>query len=216
MFGKMDYRNIDCMEGMKEYSDNYFELAIVDPPYGIKINKQSLGEGGGVYRGKKTYKRGNWDNKVPDKEYFDELMRVSKNQIIWGGNYYNLGKTTCYLVWDKNNGGSDFADAELAWTSFSSPVRLFKYTWSGFIQGNMKEKEYRIHPTQKPAALYKWLLQNYAKEGYKILDTHVGSGSSIIACLDLGFDVTGFELDKEYYDKSMKRITDFTDQGKLF
>ena len=199
--------NENNMDLMARYPDKYFELAIVDPPYGINISKQSLGEGGGLYRQPKKYKRGDWDKKPPTKEYFEELFRISKNQIIWGANHF-LGKTSpAWIFWDKNNGDSDFADGELAWTSFNKPIRKFKYTWSGFIQEKMgRYKEERIHPTQKPVTLYKWLLKNYAKEGDKILDTHLGSGSIAIACWDMGFDLTACELDKDYYEAAMKRL----------
>jgi len=210
--------NIDCMIGMSRYPDKYFQLAIVDPPYGIEITKQGLGEGGrGVYRKPKTYKRGEWDSLTPTEEYFNELQRVSINQIIWGGNYFELHPTPCFIFWDKNNGGSDFADGELAWTSFKSPIRKFKYTWRGFIQGKMGEfRETRIHPTQKPIDLYKWLLRNYAKPGDKILDTHGGSMSSVIACIDGGFSITCFELDKVYFDAGNKRIENHIKQLSLF
>jgi len=208
--------NQDCFEAMKEMSDNQFDLAIVDPPYGINITKQSLGEGGGLYRKPKKYKRGNWDVNTPNKDYWSQLFRVSKNQIVWGGNYFDLPPTPCYLFWDKNNGGSDFADGELAWTSFKSPVRKFKYTWSGFIQDKKTGvREERIHPTQKPEGLYRWLLMNYAKEGDKILDTHLGSGSIAIACHNLGYDLEGYELDKEYYDNALKRIKEHQSQLRL-
>ncbi|MCF8218758.1 MAG: site-specific DNA-methyltransferase [Bacteroidales bacterium] len=207
----------DGEKAIKEYPDNYWDLALVDPPYGIKIGNQSLGEGGGLYRKPKKYKKGKWDDRTPTNDYFDELFRVSKNQIIWGGNYYNLKGTSCYIIWDKNNGDSDFADAELAWTSFKSPIRIFKYTWSGFIQQKMgKNKETRIHPTQKPVALYQWLLHNYAKPGNKILDTHLGSGSIAIACWNYGFDLDAYEIDRDYYDAAMKRFKTHTAQQKLF
>jgi site-specific DNA-methyltransferase (adenine-specific) len=212
------FENKDCMEGMREYPDKFFDLAIVDPPYGI-------GEDGASNHSRsrlanaKVYSPKGWDRETPPEEYFKELFRVSKNQIIWGGNYF-LDKikvpTPCMIVWDKENGDNDFADCELAWSSFQSAVRKFRYRWAGMLQGNMKEKEVRIHPTQKPAALYKWLLQNYAKKGDKILDTHVGSASSLIACIDLGFDYVGFEIDKEYYDNACKRIENFKSQLKLF
>lgn len=154
-----DFFNRDCMEGMAEYPDKFFDLAIVDPPYGIDISRQSLGDGGGLYRQQK-YKRGNWDKEQPRKDYFIELERVSVNQIIWGGNYFSVTPTPCWLVWDKNNGGSDFADCELAWSSFKSPVRKFRYTWSGFIQRKMglnKEKKSIPPKSQLPytAGFYK-------------------------------------------------------------
>jgi site-specific DNA-methyltransferase (adenine-specific) len=199
--------NEDCMIGMARYPDKYFDLAIVDPPYGI-------GEDGSKNhtRGKlaiaKNYKSfaGN-DISAPDINYFNELIRISKNQIVWGANHFinNIPyNSSCWIVWDKDNTG-DFADAELAYTSFKSAVRIFKFRWNGMLQQNMKDKEQRIHPTQKPVALYKWLLQNYAKQGDKILDTHLGSGSSRIAAFEMGFDFTAFEFDKEYFETQEKR-----------
>jgi len=148
------FYNLDCMEGMKEFPDKYFDLAIVDPEYGIGVTSMNLGEGGGLYRAPKTYKRGDWDSVPPDKTYFIELMRVSKNQIIWGGNHFELQPSRGWVFWDKNNGSSDFSDGELAWTCFDKPLRKFTYTWSGFIQGKMgANRESRIHPTQKTRCL---------------------------------------------------------------
>ena len=209
--------NEDCMSALKSMRENEFELAIVDPPYGIGINKQSLGEGGGLYRQPKTYKRGDWDYNIPTDKYFIELQKHTHNQIVWGGNYYNLYPTPCYIVWDKNNGATDFADCELAWTSFKSPVRKYKYTWSGFVQQKMgKDKESKIHPTQKPIQLYKWLLKNYAKENDRILDTHLGSGSIAIACWEMGFDLVGYELDTDYFEATCKRLNDHFNQQTIF
>ena len=200
------FYNMDCMEGMKHIPDKYFELAIVDPPYGIGMDGGNIG---GSNLGKaKDYTKKQWDDKAPDKEYFNELIRVSKKQIIWGANHF-ISKipfdSSCWIVWDKLNSGN-FADCELAYTNFDTAVRKFEFRWNGMLQGNMKDKEIRIHPTQKPVALYKWLLQNYAKEGDKILDTHVGSASSLIACHQMGFDYIGFELDKEYYKLANERL----------
>ena len=208
--------NEDCMEGMARYPDNYFDLAIVDPPYGIGE------DGGDKKRGTKSIKtpihnKKNWDSEPPKIEYFNQLLRVSKNQIIWGANHFikNIPyNSSCWIVWDKDNTG-DFADAELAYTSFKSAVRIFKFRWNGMLQQNMKDKEQRIHPTQKPVALYKWLLQNYAKQGDKILDTHLGSGSSRIAAYEMGFDFTAFELDKEYFEAQEKRYNNHISQLKL-
>jgi site-specific DNA-methyltransferase (adenine-specific) len=208
--------NEDCMEGMARYPDNYFDLAIVDPPYGIGE------DGGDKKRGTKSiktpiYNKKNWDSEPPKIEYFNQLLRVSKNQIIWGANHFikNIPyNSSCWIVWDKDNTG-DFADAELAYTSFKSAVRIFKFRWNGMLQQNMKEKEQRIHPTQKPVALYKWLLQNYAKQGDKILDTHLGSGSSRIAAYEIGFDFTAFELDKEYFEAQEKRYKAHIAQLKI-
>lgn len=201
--------NIDCMVGMSRYPDKYFNLAIVDPPYGIDAANDSRAN---KKRGKaklysKKYGVKSWDKKKPDAHYYEELFRVSKNQIIWGANH--LGKmnpSSCWIVWDKQNGGNDYADCELAYTSFESAVRIFRHKWHGMLQADMKNKEQRIHPTQKPIALYKWLLQNYAKEGDKILDSHLGSGSSRIAAFEMGFEFVGFELDKDYFEAQERRF----------
>lgn len=204
----MNITNEDCMDLMSRYSDNHFELAIVDPPYGI----------GNKFKGGKTGKmnfnevvdRG-WDIEPPNKDYFDELKRVSKNQIIWGGNYFldNLNSSRCFIVWDKKV-SEDFSLAmcELALTSFDKLAKI--YRMSVPKTGN------KIHPTQKPVKLYEWLLMNYAKEGDKILDTHFGSGSIAIACHNLGFELTGCELDKDYYVAAIKRIEQHKAQQRLF
>ena len=208
--------NEDCMEGMARYPDKYFDLAIVDPPYGINMDGGNIG---GNNCGKtKDYTKKDWDNKIPDKEYFNELKRISKNQIIWGANHFveNIyqSNSSCWIVWDKDNTGN-FADCELAYTSFKMAVRMFTFRWNGMLQQDMKNKEYRIHPTQKPVALYKWLLSNYAKQGDKILDTHLGSGSSRIAAYEMGFDFTAFELDTEYFEAQEKRYKAHIAQLKM-
>lgn len=205
--------NIDCMAGMKQYADKYFDLAIVDPPYGIgydtKAEKASGKNGFASVKG--IYHGGGWDVR-PDKEYFDELARVSKNQIIWGGNYFTdyLKPSKAFICWDKrcmSKTSINFADCEYAYMSPALDVaRMFRYEWNGMLQGDMKEKEKRIHPTQKPVALYEWILRRYAKSGDKILDTHAGSGSSRIACEKLGFDYVGFEIDKVYFDLQEERF----------
>lgn len=207
------FYNMDCMAGMATFPDNYFDLAIVDPPYGIGYDKQAAAHGGQQYGNAaaphKTYHSTNWDAAVPGEDYFNELFRVSKNQIIFGGNYFIdriKRNSPCWIVWDKETGANNYADAELAWTSFNSPVRQFRYLWKGMLQGDMKNKEVRIHPTQKPVALYKWILSNYASPGDKILDTHAGSASSLVACYDLGFDFVGFEIDEEYYRLASERL----------
>jgi len=209
--------NEDNMELMARYEDNYFDLAIVDPPYGIdiadKLANGWVSKAGGV---KHTAK--DWDNETPNKEYFGELFRVSKNQIIWGANYFitEIHKNNaCWIVWDKNNGKSLFADAELAYTSFDTPVRIAKIHWCGSA-AKWETGQNKIHPTQKPVKLYEWLLMNYAKEGFRILDTHLGSGSIAIACHNLGYDLTACELDKEYYDAAIKRIEQHKAQQRLF
>jgi site-specific DNA-methyltransferase (adenine-specific) len=205
----MTITNEDNMELMARYPDNYFDLAIVDPPYGIGASEMTMGSGKN-----KKYKKGkNWDNETPNKDYFIELTRVSKNQIIWGGNYFQLPLTKSWILWDKGiYWDCDFADGEMAWTSFERVLRIAKIRYKGFL-GADKE---RIHPTQKPVALYKWLLDKYAKPNDKILDTHLGSGSIAIACHDYGFDLTACELDKEYFDKAMTRINNHVAQQKLF
>lgn len=223
---KLTITNEDNMLLMARYPDNYFDLAIVDPPYGIGASSDSRASGeytvnlGGVKKKVKAkgYTKKDWDFTKPDSQYYKELLRVSKNQIIWGGNYFvsELYDSSCWLVWNKRNGANNNADCELAWTSFKTAVRMFEWKWNGMLQQNMKNKEERYHPTQKPKALYEWLLDNYAKEGDKILDTHLGSGSIAIACHDYGFELTACELDKEYYDKAIERITNHTKQQKLF
>ena len=200
----IEYFNEDCMIGMARYSDKYFDLAIVDPPYGIDINSSGrLGHYGG--KGK------TWDSCIPNEEYFKELQRVSKNQIIWGGNYFKLPPTRCFLIWDKQQPeGVSFASCEFAWTSYDLSAKTFYKRPQGQDGGN------RIHPTQKPVALYKWLLTKYAKEDDTILDTHVGSASSLIACYDMGFDAVGFEIDEDYYDESKKRLERHMRQISIF
>lgn len=213
--------NCDCIELMKQYSDNHFDLAIVDPPYGIDAAEAFGGEqrksGNGVAM-KTAFAKKNWDSEIPKKEYFDELKRISKNQIIWGANYMTtyLPPSMGWIVWDKDNGTTKFSDCELAYSSFDKALRKFKYMWNGMLQENMKNKEIRIHPTQKPIQLYEWLLTNYAKQGDKILDTHLGSGSHAIACNNLGFELTACELDKDYFEASIERIKREAQQERLF
>ena len=208
--------NEDCLQALKAMADKQFDLAIVDPPYGIGASADSRVGGsytvnlGGVKKkvAAKAYTPKDWDFSKPTIEYWNELRRVSKNQIVWGGNYFasNLEDTPCWLVWNKRNGENNNADCELAWTSFKTAVRMFDWKWNGMLQQNMKNKEDRIHPTQKPVALYKWILENYAEKGSKILDTHLGSGSIAIACWDMGYDLTAYEVDKEYFDNACKRL----------
>lgn len=198
--------NEDNMELMARYPDNYFDLAIVDPPYGIGASKRKNKTKKSIIQ----YNSKNWDNSIPDDNYFKELFRVSKNQIIWGGNYFDLIPTRCFVIWDKcQPEGLDQAMCEMAWTSFNLSAKIYK-TSIQQIQFT------RTHPTEKPTKLYKWLLDKYAKPGDKILDTHLGSGSIAIACHDYGFDLTACELDKEYFDKAMERIKNHTNQTKLF
>ena len=213
--------NIDCMEYMKTLKDNAFELAIVDPPYGIDIGNTFSGEERKSGKGasyKTAFAAKDWDKGIPNKAYFNELERVSKNRIVWGANYMShfLPPSMGWIVWDKDNGTTKFSDAELAFTSFNRALRIWKYTWNGMIQGDMKNKEHRIHPTQKPVKLYDWLLKNYAKEGDKILDTHLGSGSSAIAAHYGGFDFVGCELDEDYFNAAQERFNDQTRQRAMF
>ena len=207
--------NADCLDILKDIPDNYFDLCLTDPPYGI-------GEAAGknLSRGKLAkptqYAIKDWDNEIPKKEIFDEIFRVSKNQIIFGGNYFveYLSNSSCWLVWDKNNTG-DFADCELAWTNFKSAVRKYRWTWNGMLQEDMKNKEIRIHPTQKPVGLLKQILRDYYKEGI-VLDCFSGSGSTAIACYDLNIPFVAIEKDKDYYEKSVERLNIARSQLRLF
>ena len=200
---------MDLETGLPSYPDKFFDLAIVDPPYGIDADQKRGDTGRNGHIKQRDYHIGNWDKGIPTPEYFSEIKRVSKNQIIWGGNYFldYLGNTSCFVVWDKDNSDNFYADCELAWTSFDTAVRKAKYRWHGFLQGDMKNKENRVHPTQKPVSLYRWLLENYAKPGQLILDTHVGSASSLIACESMGFDYVGFEIDPDYYAAAKNRMS---------
>jgi site-specific DNA-methyltransferase (adenine-specific) len=207
------------MDGMKQFPDKYFDLAIVDVPYGIGENGDKNYTRSKIARAKDYKAFAGNDLVAPNEDYFKELMRVSRNQIIWGANHF-ISKipydSHCWIVWDKDNGENDFADCELAWTSFDSAVRRLKYRWSGMLQENMKNKEFRIHPTQKPVALYEWLLSRYAKDGDIILDTHVGSASSLIACYNTNHKFVGFELDEHYYKLSKERLDREMSQMRLF
>ena len=193
-------------------------MAIVDPPYGIgesKKKRENTTSNKWKKPTKKIHNPKEWDNEIPKQEYFDELFRVSKNQIIWGANYMTifLPISMGWIFWDKKNGNSDFSDGELAYTSFKKGLRKFEWLWNGFQKQRPEE---RIHITQKPVSLYEWLLINYAKEGDKILDTHLGSGSIAIACHNLGFELTACELDKDYYNDSIKRIKQHISQLRIF
>lgn len=209
--------NEDNMIGMARYPDKFFDLAIVDPPYGIGEDGRNNHTRSKLARARDYRGKSRYDNAIPSEDYFLQLKRVSRHQVIWGGNYFinHLGSTPCFIVWDKNNGENDFADCELAWTSFDSAVRRYKYTWAGMIQENMKHKEERIHPNHKPIALYRWIIQNYAQPGNKILDTHMGSQSSRIAAYNMGFDYWGWEIDKEYFEAGNKRFKEQTAQMSL-
>jgi site-specific DNA-methyltransferase (adenine-specific) len=230
---------IDCMEFMKDIPDKYYELAIVDPPYGIGADNPSVKNswvkqknGNKIYVNGKTYKHKDWDSSIPSEEYFKELKRISKNQIIWGVNYYPYnGLTGGRIVWNKLNGESDQFGCEIAYNSLNYRTDVVNFMWRGMFQGvycgldikkailqqgNKSLNEPRFHPTQKPVALYKWLLKNYAKPGDKIFDSHVGSGSIRIACHDMGFDFEGCEIDKDYWEAQEKRYNQHAMQGDLF
>jgi site-specific DNA-methyltransferase (adenine-specific) len=205
--------NEDCIEVMKRYPDKYFDLAVVDPPYGIGATKKM---GVNKKRGydPKPWAGGNWDNAIPNKDYFDELFRVSKNQIIWGGNYFldYLPATRCFYIWDKKQ-RIDQADCEMAWTSFKGSARIFDY-WNSKLIGFMNPN--RFHPTEKPIQLYDWLFDKHATEGMKILDTHLGSGGSRISANKNKLNFVGCEIDAEYFNKQNKRYADFISQTRLF
>lgn len=207
----------DCMDRMKRMKPGEFDLAIVDPFYGIYQNAHRTNNRSKLAKSKDYHDR-MWQGDPPSQAFFRELFRVSKNQIVWGANHFiqNLAiNSPCWIVWDKLNTGH-FADCELAWTSFPTAVRKFTYRWNGMIQQDMKNKEVRIHPTQKPVQLYRWLLEHYAKPGDKILDTHLGSGSSRIACYELGFDFVGIEIDPTHYQDQEERFRKITSQLKAF
>ena len=208
----MNITNEDNMELMARYPDKYFDLAIVDPPYVIGIDGQKKSINKNPKHNRKQHIKKNWDNSIPTKEYFNELKRVSKNQIIWGANYFTeyLKPTKAWIFWYKGQRELTMSDGELAWTSFDTVTRQFQLNRASLIAQNT------FHPTEKPYKLYKWLLDKYAKQGDKILDTHLGSGSIAIACHDYGFDLTACELDKEYFDKAMLRIDNHIKQLKLF
>ena len=213
MFELNKLYHMDCMEGMKQIPDKYFELAIVDPPYGIGIDGQKLSVSSNPKHNRKEHKQKAWDKIIPTKDYFDELFRISKNQIIWGANYFVEHLTESHkgwIVWDKGQHGLTMSDCELAYSSFDKPTRVkVMNRVELLIDGT-------IHPTQKPVALYEWLLNNYAKQGDKILDTHVGSASSLIACYNLGFEYMGFELDEDYFKAATRRLEARKNQMDIF
>lgn len=228
MFELNKLYNIDCMDGMKLIPDKYFDLAIVDPPYFNGPNKR-------MYYGRNINKLPvrkrfyepieSWD--IPSKEYFEELKRVSKNQIVWGINYFDCYLGPGLIIWDKVNGESTFSDCEVAYCSMHNKTKMFRYMWNGMMQGksiseghimqgDKSKNEVRIHPTQKPVNLYKWTLLNYAKPGDKILDTHVGSASSLVACYEMGYEFLGFEKDKNMFNLANKRLSDVMNQINFF
>jgi site-specific DNA-methyltransferase (adenine-specific) len=210
----INFYNVDCLEFMKTKPDNYYDLAIVDPPYGIGIDGQKESKCKNPKHNRKAHKHKGWDSAIPDKEYFTELERVSKNQIIWGANYFveHLNKgTKGWIFWYKGQQGLTMSDGEIAYSSFDKATRMVNIN-----RGSIRQKGGAIHPTQKPEKLYRWLLDNYAEKGMKILDTHLGSGSIAIACNDYGYDLDACEIDKEYYNNALLRLENHTKQTTLF
>lgn len=220
--------NLDCMEAMKQIPDRYFDLAIVDPPYFDGPNKRKYY---GRTVNKLNIKRNEYpiieEWSIPNESYFKELLRVSKNQIVWGCNYFDYYLGPGRIIWDKVNGESTFSDCEIAYCSFHNKTKMFRYMWNGMMQGksiseghlmqgDKSKNEKRIHPTQKPVNLYKWILMNYAKQGDKVLDTHVGSASSLVACYEMGFYFIGFEKDKNIYKLASKRLFETMNQINMF
>jgi len=216
----INIHNQDCMEAMAKMEDNAFQLAIIDPPYGIGMDGGKIGKS-------KSYESKNWDSTTPNIVFFNELFRISENQIVWGANYFCnlLPVTSAWIYWDKmqDGFGGSYSTGELAWTSFHKPMKQIRYKWQGNYCGfpdNITTKTYKnwinIHPTQKPVALYKWLLKNYANEGDKILDTHLGSGSIAIACHDMGFDLEAYEIDQEYHQAALQRLNTHRSQLQMF
>ena len=212
---------MDCLDFMKSLPDKCIDLCLTDPPYGIGVNSQSFlgtGKRGKMKTSNKEYFYGDGWDFVPSKEYFEEIIRISKNQIIWGGNYFieYLKNTSCFIVWDKDNGGSSFADCEIAWTSFTSAIRKYKFRWVGMLQERMgKYKEERFHPTQKPIELFSWILDNYSKEGDIIFDPFAGSGTTAISCINMNRKYILIEKEKEYFDIINKRISRHLDGNLL-
>jgi site-specific DNA-methyltransferase (adenine-specific) len=204
------FYNMDCMDGMAQFPDKFFELAIVDPPYGLDRMSKGTAE-----NNRTGFAHGIWNDEKPTPEYFAELFRVSQRQVIWGANNFRLPESEYFVVWDKMQTVDNFASAEYAWTNCKTPAKVFRYSIHNLMQDRAKEFG-KIHPTQKPIALYKWLLSNYAKPGDKILDTHVGSASSLIACHQMGFEYWGFELDADYYNAATERLNKAKAQVDIF
>ena len=204
---KQEWKIGDCLDLMKEYPDNHFDLILTDPPYGIGENGKHNSSRGKLAAAQE-YNLNDWDKERLERCYFDEMLRVSKNQIIFGGNYYidYLNPTSCFIVWDKLNGDTDFADCELAWTSFDTATRLFKYRWSGMLQGNMKRKEERVHLTQKPVPLFEWILKKYVEVGDTICDPFCGSGTILEACLNRNLECLAIDKSDEWVDHYKKRL----------
>jgi site-specific DNA-methyltransferase (adenine-specific) len=211
----IDLKNQDCLEAMRQMTDNQFDLAIVDPPYGIGAG--SVNFKSGTRKKSNFHRESDWDSSIPSEEYWHHLFRVSKNQIIWGANYMveHLPTSKGWVVWDKRTGENSYGDGELAYTSFDRALKIIVKYWSGAHAKEKNQKD-RIHPTQKPIMLYEWLLDNYAEEGQTILDTHLGSGSIALACHNRGYSLTGFEIDKEYFDAAQKRLEIHQSQLTMF
>jgi site-specific DNA-methyltransferase (adenine-specific) len=201
--------NMDCMEAMRCMPDKAFDLAIVDPPYGLERMKH-----GAAKNNRTGFATGDWNNRKPTQEYFSELFRVSSKSIIWGANNFTLPESEYFIIWDKQQPINSYADAEYAWTNCKMPAKVFRF--SVFQLMADRKDDLKIHPTQKPVKLYEWLLTNYAKPGNRILDTHLGSGSSRIAAYNLGFDFIGYEIDKDYFDAQEERFKAHTSQISLF
>jgi len=214
----------DSLDLMRDMEDKSIDLVVTDPPFGIKNDARKANtrestpvkQRNGTYLEipKPTYELLEWDNKIPSQEYFDEIFRVSKNQIIFGGNYFPLSPSPCWIVWDKRNGSCDFADCELAWTSFKSAVRIFRYKWNGMLQEDMAHKERRIHPAQKPLKLMEWCLQNYSEPGDIVLDPFMGSGTTIEACIRTGRQYIGIDIYPQYCEMAQARV-DRANNSKL-
>jgi site-specific DNA-methyltransferase (adenine-specific) len=208
--------NADCISEMKKFPDKYFDLAVVDPPYGIGAGNKNF-QNGTRNRKAEFFRKNDWDSEIPNEEYFFELFRVSKNQIIWGGNYFTefLRPSKSWIFWDKLNGENSYSDGELAWTSFEKVLKKYSKFWAG-AQAKEKNEKDRMHPTQKPVSLYEWIFQNYSNQGERILDTHLGSGSSAIAAERFGLDFLGIEIDPEYFQKTKNRFELSTSQKRIF
>lgn len=209
--------NDDCINVLRDIPDNSIDLLLTDPPYGIGESSNNNKSRSKLAQAK-DYGNKKWDDKIPEKIYFDEMLRVSKKAIIFGGNYFvkYLENSSCWIVWNKNNGNNDFADCELAWTNFKTAVRKYDWTWNGMLQQNMKNKDIRIHPTQKPLGLFEKILLDYSKENDLILDCFSGSGTTAVACYNTNRKFICIEKDKEYYEKSLERLNNIKAQIRLF
>ena len=217
MNSQIQLLNADCVSEMKKFPDKYFDLAVVDPPYGIGAGSISFNNGTRKKKKSDFFRKNDWDGSIPSAEYFSELFRVSKNQIVWGGNYFTefLPPSKAWVFWDKMNGENSYSDGELAWTSFDRVLKKYSKFWSG-AQAKEKNEVDRMHPTQKPVALYDWIFENYSNPGDKIIDTHLGSGSSAIAAQRYDLEFFGTEIDPEYFEAAKKRFELHISQTRLF